>query len=82
MLGFFSNTWIICIFVCSWTNPFNPPTRGGSGRVQIFFGSLISDSGWVGSLSDQPFVGQAESSQVAHFNSYMCNIPPRYYWFI
>jgi len=27
-----------------------------------FFGSLISESGWIGSLSGQPVVGQAGPS--------------------
>jgi len=50
-------------------NPFNPPTRGVPDRVWIFFASLISESGWVGSLNDQPVVGWAGLGWVTHFDS-------------
>jgi len=50
-------------------NPFNPPTCSGLGHVQIFFGSLITESGWVDSLIDQPVIGRVRPDQVIHFDS-------------
>jgi len=39
------------------------------GLGSNFFGSLISESDWVSSLSDQPMVCRARSGHVAYFDS-------------
>jgi len=40
------------------------------GRVELgFFDSLISEPGWVDSLSDQPVVGRVRSGRIIRFDS-------------
>jgi len=40
-----------------------------AGSGSNFFGSLISDLGWVGLLSDQPVAGRARPGHVTRFDS-------------
>ena len=41
----------------------------GRAEFNFIFGLLISEPGWVGSLSDQPVVGRTESGWVTRFDN-------------
>ena len=42
---------------------------GQAGPGSNFFGSLISESGWIGSLSDQPVMGRVMLGRITRFDS-------------
>ena len=51
------------------SQPISPTNPWWAGLGLNFFGSLISEPGWVDSLNDQPVVGWVGSDQVTYFDS-------------